>query len=224
MLGAAGTFAAWVSVVILHDEARTVGLAWMAIGVVGFVVYRRIQRLDLTTPTRIPRPQRPVGFKELDYRSALVPIFGTDVDGRGMASAVGLVGEDAYVDAVYVIRVPTQLSLDAGLEREEAVALNVLETARLRAQRAGLKVHTRIIRTRNPGAALVEEARRQHSEVVYLATAHAPPDEQALGPTASYLLAKRPCRVIVETGPARAGTREAPNAAGIQRARQLSYS
>jgi APA family basic amino acid/polyamine antiporter len=224
VLGALGTFAAWISVLVLHDEARTVGLGWMAIGLVGFVIYRRSQRLDLTTEVRIPRPQRPVGFKELDYRSALVPIFGTDVDARGMASAVGLVGEGAYVDAVYVIRVPNQLSLDAGLDREEAVALNVLEGARLRARRAGIKVHTRIIRTRNPGAALVEEAWRQHSHVIYLATAHAPPDEQALGPTATYLLAKRPCRVVIETGPVRAGTREAPGAERLEDARQPSYA
>jgi basic amino acid/polyamine antiporter, APA family len=224
VLGAMGTFTAWISVLVLHDEARTVGLGWMAIGLVGFVIYRRSQRLDLTTEVRIPRLQRPAGFKELNYRSALVPIFGTDVDARGMASAVGLVGEDAYVDAVYVIRVPNQLSLDAGLEREEAVAFNVLESARLRAQRAGLKVNTRIIRTRNPGAALVEEAQRQHSDVIYLATAHAPPGEQALGPTAAYLLAKRPCRVIIETGPARAGTREAPGAKRLEDARQLSYA
>ena len=38
--------------------------------------------------------------------------------------------------------------------------------------------------------------------MIYLGTAHAPASERALGPTASYLLAHRPCRVVIETAPA----------------------
>jgi nucleotide-binding universal stress UspA family protein len=64
-----------------------------------------------------------------------------------------------------------------------------------------MKVQTRLVRTRSPGAAIVEEAQRSHAEIIYLGTAHAPPSEQALGPTASYLLAHRPCRVVIETPP-----------------------
>jgi nucleotide-binding universal stress UspA family protein len=66
----------------------------------------------------------------------------------------------------------------------------------------GLKVQTRLIRTRNPGAAIVEEAENRDAEIIYLGTNHAPPSERSLGPTASYLLAHRPCRVVIETPPA----------------------
>ncbi|HVS29326.1 MAG TPA: hypothetical protein VHE14_07220, partial [Solirubrobacteraceae bacterium] len=62
-----------------------------------------------------------------------------------------------------------------------------------------LKVRTSLIRTRRAGAALVEEAGRLKSDVVYLGTVHAPPSERALGPTASFLLQKRPCRIVIET-------------------------
>jgi hypothetical protein len=51
----------------------------------------------------------------------------------------------------------------------------------------------------------VEEAEQRRSEVVYLDAVHAPPSERALGPTARYLLEKRPCRVVVETDPSRNG-------------------
>ena len=203
VLGALGTFAAWISVIALHTEARTVGVGWMIVGLGGYFVYRRRQGLDPRVATRIERPGPAVAFAELDYRSALVPIFGTDLDARALRSAARLVGEDAIVDAVYVINVPAQLSLDAGLEREEALGRSVLESARVHGRRAGVKVRTQLIRTRNPGATLVEEAVRNESEIIYLGTAHAPPSERALGPTASYLLARRPCRVIVETGDAR---------------------
>ena len=62
--------------------------------------------------------------------------------------------------AVFVLPVPSQLSLEAGLEEEEAHGRSVLESARIQARRAGIKIRTGLIRTRNPGAALVEEAER----------------------------------------------------------------
>jgi hypothetical protein len=75
----------------------------------------------------------------------------------------------------------------------------VLESARIQARRAGIKIHTGLIRTRHPGAALVEEARRVGADVIYWSTIHAPAGEQRIGPTAAYLLSRRPCRVIIET-------------------------
>jgi hypothetical protein len=75
----------------------------------------------------------------------------------------------------------------------------VLESARIQARRLGIKIHTGLIRTRNPGAALAEEARRVGAEVIYWSAIHAPSSEQRIGPTAAYLLAKRPCRIIIET-------------------------
>ncbi len=204
VIGGIGTFAAWVSVLALHVDARYVGTGWMLIGLVGYVIYRRSQGLDLTSRHKIERRERPAFFVELEYHSAIVPIFGTDVDASALRAAAKLVGEGATVEAVYVLRVPNQLSLDSGLEEEERLGLSVLESAKLTGRKSGLKVQTRLIRTRSPGAAIVEEAQRRMAEIIYLGTAHAPPSERALGPTAVYLLAHRPCRVVIETPPANA--------------------
>ena len=201
VIGGIGTFAAWVSVLALHVDARYVGTGWMVVGLIGYVIYRRRQGMDLTSHYKIQHRERPPFFVELEYRSALVPIFGTDVDASALRTAAKLVGEDAAVEAVYVLRVPNQLSLEAGLEEEEQLGRSVLESAKVAGRKAGLKVQTRLIRARNPGHALVEEALRTNAEIIYLGTAHAPPSEQALGPTASYLLAHRPCRVVVEVDP-----------------------
>ncbi len=207
VIGGIGTFAAWVSVLVLHVDARYVGTAWMIVGVAGYVYYRHHQGLDLVSHHKIAHRERPAFFVELDYRSAVVPIFGTDIDAAALRAAARLVGEGAVVEAVYVLRVPNQLSLDAGLEEDEQLGLSVLESAKLMGRKAGLKVQTRLIRTRNPGAAIVEEAERSKAEIIYLGTVHAPPSERVLGPTAIYLLAHRPCRVVIETPPAGAGRR-----------------
>jgi APA family basic amino acid/polyamine antiporter len=199
VLGGIGTFAAWCAVVALHGEARTIGIPWMVLGMVGYFVYRRRQGLDPRKHYRIERPERPPDFEELRYRTALVPIFGDDVSASALRSAAKLIGEEGVVYAIYVLPVPSQLSLEAGLEEEEAHGRSVLESARIQARRAGIKIHTGLIRTRNPGAALVEEAIRVGSDVIYWSAIHAPSGEQRIGPTAAYLLSKRPCRVIIET-------------------------
>jgi basic amino acid/polyamine antiporter, APA family len=199
VLGAIGTFGAWCAVVALHPEARTIGIPWMLVGMTGYFVYRRRQGLDPRRSYRIDRPERPADFQALGYRTALVPIFGGDVSASALSSAAKLIGEDGVVYAVFVLPVPSQLSLEAGLEAEEAEGRGALESARIKARRSNIKIRTGLIRTRNPGAALVEEAKRVDADVIYWSTIHAPVGEQRIGPTATYLLAKRPCRVIIET-------------------------
>jgi APA family basic amino acid/polyamine antiporter len=186
----------------------------MIFGMAGYVFYRRRQGLDLRETRRIERAERPADFEALGYRTALVPIFGGDVSASALSSAAKLIGEDGVVYAVFVLPVPSQLSLEAGLEAEEAQGRAALESARIKARRSNIKIRTGLIRTRNPGAALVEEARRVGSDVIYWSTIHAPVGEQRIGPTATYLLSKRPCRVIIETENRperpREGTEKAP--------------
>ncbi len=171
------------------------------VGLAGYVLYRRRNGMDLTSHYKIAHRERPSFFIELDYRSAIVPIFGTDLDVSALRAAARLVGEGALVEAVYVLRVPSQLSIDAGLAVEEHEGLALLESAKEAGRRSGFKVQTRLIRTRNPRHSIVEEAERSRAEIIYLATEHAPKSEHSLGPTATYLLSRRPCRVVIETPP-----------------------
>jgi basic amino acid/polyamine antiporter, APA family len=210
VLGGIGTFGAWCAVVALHTEARTIGIPWMIAGIAGYFVYRKSQGLDPRKHYRIARPERPPDFAELDYRTALVPIFGDDVSATALSSAAKLIGDDGVVYAIFVLPVPSQLPLEGGLEEEEAQGRSVLESARIQARRLGIEIHTSLIRTRNPGAALVEDAERVGADVIYWSTIHAPAGEQRIGPTAAYLLSKRPCRVIIETD-----NRQAPRPEGV---------
>jgi basic amino acid/polyamine antiporter, APA family len=213
VLGAIGTFGAWCAVVALHPEARTIGIPWMVLGMGGYYVYRRRNGLSLRASYKIERPQRPPDFATFDYRTALVPIFGADVSASALHGAAKLIGEEGVLYAIFVLPVPPQLSLESGLEDEEAHGRSVLESARIQARRAGIKIHTGLIRTRNPGAALVDEAQRVGADVIYWSTIHAPAGEQGIGPTAAYLLGKRPCRVIIESENRKARAREAAGVA-----------
>jgi hypothetical protein len=109
-----------------------------------------------------------------------------------------------------VLKVPREHELPAGgFDEVEYEARCALEVARLQARARGLKVRVKLIRTRNPGRAIVEGALERSSDLIYVSAEHAPSDERLLGPTTRYLLAK-PCRVIVEggnSGPPPAATR-----------------
>jgi basic amino acid/polyamine antiporter, APA family len=199
VLGLLGTGLAFVAVTILHLDVALAGVGWLALGIAVYVVYRKRQGLDLRTTAVIERPERPADFQKLDYRTALVPIFGADISAAALGRAAKLIGEEGVVYAIFVLPVPSQLSLDAGLQEEEAQGRSVLESARIQARRAGIKIHTGLIRTRNPGAAIVDEAERVGADAIYWSTIHAPTGEQRIGPTAAYVLGKRPCRVIIET-------------------------
>ncbi|HET9677145.1 MAG TPA: universal stress protein [Solirubrobacterales bacterium] len=201
VVGALGTGAAFVSVIVLHPEARLLGTSWLAVGLVGYFLYRRHLGVDPRELQQVRRRERPLDFLDVSYKSALVPIFGTSVDGDAMARAAAVVDPDAAVEALYVLKIPKAHELpDQDFDGQEYEARCALEIARLQARSRGLKVRTKLIRTRNPGRAIVEEARERGSDLIYVSTEHAPSDERLLGPTTRYLLAKRPCRVIVEGG------------------------
>jgi APA family basic amino acid/polyamine antiporter len=213
VFGAVGTGAAFVAVVVLHPEARIIGIAWLGLGLLGYLLYRRRLGIDPRQVQQVRRQQRPVDFLELSYKSALVPIFGTEVDADAMHRAAAVVDPDASVEALYVLKIPREHELPGGgFDQLEYEARCALEQARLQARARGLKVRVNLVRTRNPGRAIVEEALERGSDVIYVSTEHAPSDERLLGPTTRYLLAKRPCRVIIEGGGAdsRGPTRPLP--------------
>src|SRR5437588_5841891 len=84
VLGGLGTGLAFVTVTLLHLAVAIVGVLWLAFGVVLYVVYRRRHGLDLRTTARAPRHERPPDFEQLEYKTALVPIFGDDVSASAL--------------------------------------------------------------------------------------------------------------------------------------------
>ncbi|HEY3758427.1 MAG TPA: APC family permease, partial [Solirubrobacteraceae bacterium] len=103
VIGGLGTAAAWIAVTVLHSEAKIVGIPWMVIGIGGYFVYRKRQGLDPRKSYKIEHAERPADFEELDYRTALVPIFGEDVSATALGSAAKLIGKDGVLYAVFVL-------------------------------------------------------------------------------------------------------------------------
>jgi basic amino acid/polyamine antiporter, APA family len=205
ILGGIGTGLSWIVTVLLHfsDYVAPVGLAWLAIGMIVYYTYRRAQGLPLTQTVVAPHVMTGPAL-EVEYRSILMPISANRVDDVMTATALRLAAEsNATLVLMYPIEVPLHVSMAAPLERETAEAEHQLRESAALAREYGVSVVTRIVRTRNIGQAIVEEAERRRSEIIVLgARDRNRPGQQVFGPRVDYVLRNAHCRVMVGAEPA----------------------
>ncbi|HVA19109.1 MAG TPA: universal stress protein, partial [Solirubrobacteraceae bacterium] len=230
VFGALVCGAGWIAVMVVHEPARYVGLGWMAVGIVGYVVYRRADETSLlrrvTVSPQILRAEPP---DERDYGSILVPLFGTELDEDIVQTAALLAAgeptdeaaiDTATIEAVWIFVIPMSLPLDARLPEEQIKhARQALARAKAVGEEyGGVSVATATVRTRRAGYAIVDEARRRGVEAIVLG-AEEPSRirggaglgglggslENFVGEITKYVVSKAGCRVIV-TAPAARST------------------
>jgi basic amino acid/polyamine antiporter, APA family len=229
-LGALGSVIAWVSVVALHEGARVVGGAWMAIGVVMYVVYRRTQGKALTKRFTIPAEALQEGT-QAEYGSILVPVFGEHLDDEIVGTAGRLAADSAeegeggaVLEALFVFEIPMSLPIDARVPDDRVKdAKRVLARAKeVGEEYEGVEVATAMVRGRTAGQAIVAEARRRGVEAIVLAAeepsrvrggailgGRGRARDRFIGETTRYVVEKAPCNVILTAPPAgEVGTRE----------------
>jgi APA family basic amino acid/polyamine antiporter len=222
VLGALLSFLAWISVLVLHSGARYVGSAWMAGGIVLYVVYRKSQGKSLRRRFTIPAAAL-YEPPEVEYGSILVPVFGGALDddiigtaGR-LASEEGEPGEGGTViEALYVLEVPMSLPLDARVpdDRITAARRALARAKEVGEEYEGVEVATAVVRARSVGAGIVDEARRRGVDAIVVAAeqpsrvrggallgGRGGPRERFVGEMTRYIVEKAPCRVILTAAP-----------------------
>ncbi|HEX3875157.1 MAG TPA: APC family permease, partial [Solirubrobacteraceae bacterium] len=98
-IGAFVSAAAWISVIVLHNGARYVGLAWMAAGIGLYVGYRKSQGKPLLARVTVQASALRADRGEQDYGSILVPLFGTALDDDIVQTAALLVAGEQTDEA-----------------------------------------------------------------------------------------------------------------------------
>jgi APA family basic amino acid/polyamine antiporter len=202
IVGGLGTGLAWLVVVIQDAPTRYAGLGWLIAGFVFYAFYRRQlhERLDVT----VRAPVMIVGA-QLEYRSILVPIAPGYPSDEAMDIAARLARERrARIVAVTAIEVPLELPLDAYLPEQVTAANRQLDEARAIGDLYGVNVVTRIIRARNSGRAIVDEAVTRGSEIIVMGGPRrvrlAAGRRAIFGDTVDFVLKHAPVRVMVATG------------------------
>ena len=202
VVGALGTATVWVVVVLTHAAGRTVGLSWMAVGIVVYILYRRAKGYSLTkTVKTVPLPASV--SEDIDYDQILVPVVGSRITDEMMVLACQLATEKkSSIDGLYVIEVPLNLPLDAHLTVEREKADTALAMAGRVADAFKVKFTPHVITARQAGRAIVEEAIDRRSEVIILGTMRKRRiGDLVFGRTADYVLDHAPCEVLLNLAP-----------------------
>ncbi|HEX7625640.1 MAG TPA: universal stress protein [Gaiellaceae bacterium] len=198
IFGGLGTGVAWLVVVVQDAPTRYAGLAWLAVGAVFYVLYRRSLNLPLTTTVRAPVPLG--AALALEYHSILVPIVAGDESREAVELAARLVTERAgRIVLLRVVVLPLELPLDADLTQQLEDADRLLDEARAIVEPYGVRVVERVVRARNAGRAIIEEAERRGSEIIVLG-ARRGTHKTIFGETVDFVLKHSPSRVMVAAG------------------------
>ena len=213
VFGGLGTLGAFLVTSALFADVRYAGLGWMALGMTIYVLYRRNQGLPLTETVRA-EPKVTGPEVELEYNTVLLHLTEAAVADEMTATALRLAGErGARVVAVFPVVVPASLPMDEVDPEAEQVARRQLDEAEALGAQYGVPVIGRIIRTRNAGRTLVEEAEARGSEIIVLAApGRAPNATRLFGDTVDYVLRHARCKVMVGATPEWRGPRRAVRA------------
>jgi len=205
MLGGLGTFAAFIVACVLNLVVLAVGGGWMAVGMVGYVAYRRNQGLPLTQTVKVEHLEA-LGVEEPEYRSVVVAFEDDPFNEETVATAKALAANRRRaMHILSLLTVPTNLPLDAELEDQEREAQAKIERAKLI---CGQRVTGTVVRIR-PGqgaAAIVKTAQGLEAAAIVMQLRYRA-GVPMYSKTLQAVMAKRPCRVLVTASPeeARAG-------------------
>jgi basic amino acid/polyamine antiporter, APA family len=200
VVGAVLTFAIWIVALVTHPAARYAGPAWLALGIVIYLLVRRSRGEGLMEHVASADEQV---LPETQFSRILVPMKLGEIGEEMVATAVKLAQErGAAVDALHVIRVPMELPLDAELEGEEERGRESLEEAKALGNDHHVEVVGHTVRARAIGEAIVEAAAELGTDLIVLGSAPRwRRQSRFFSPTVEYVLRKAPCEVLIVAFP-----------------------
>jgi APA family basic amino acid/polyamine antiporter len=199
---AGGTFTAvaFVVIVALNLTVALVGVGWLALGCVVYLLFRRHHGLDLTSTHKVAIAQ-PVVDHEAEYHSVLVPLADGHYDEHVMATASKLAARRSRgIHVLALVTVPNALPIEAPMEAAEAAAQSLIEQAKVQAGRR-VSGHVEKVRAGQAGRRIVEEAADMHAAAIVMPLPRRVSGGSLFGKTLETVLAERPCRVVIESQP-----------------------
>ena len=200
VFGGLATGASFVVILVQNPLTRWVGLGWIVLGLVGYVLYRRRWvRAGLRETVKAP-PAFGAALA-LEYRRIVVPIVPGRPSDDALDLACRLAAErGARVVAMTVIEVPLELPLDGEMPDEERLANDELDEAMAIGDTYGVRVVGRLVRGRSASVEIVREAERRGAEIIVLGSPRKDLTSRrrgVFGSTVDRVMRRAPCRVMV---------------------------
>jgi len=202
VFGGLATFTVWCVILYYKPMSGLIGIAWVGVGIVAYVIFRKAQGYSLTKTVRSPILPATI-TEDVVYDQLLVPVRDTAVSEEMMVLACQLATErNSSIDALYVIEVPLNLPIDASLPDERERARQVLERAASAADMFSVKLTPLVVTARSAGRAIVETAVERHSEVIVLGSqGKRRIADKVFGRTIDHVLDNLPCEAIINVIP-----------------------
>src|SRR3712207_2731362 len=200
IVGLAGTVLSFLVISALNLDVAGAGTAWLLLGMLVYVVYRRRQGLDLVSTHKVAIPE-PVVDHEAEYDSVLVHVADDRYDEQLVATAAKLAARKRRgIHVLVTITVPNSLGIEAPMPAEEAAADSIVEQAKLQGGRR-VSGHWEKVRAGQAGRRIIEEAQDMRATAVVMTLPRRVAGTSVFGKTVETVLAERPCRVIIESSP-----------------------
>src|ERR1700754_1436782 len=197
--GGSFTAIAFVVIVVLNLTVAAFGVAWLTLGMLVYLVYRRSQGLDLSSTHKVAIPQ-PVVDHEAEYDSVLVPLTEGH-DESVIATAAKLAARKRRgIHVLAMVTVPSALKIEAPMPEAIANAESLIEQARVQAG-ARVSGHVERVRSGQAGRRIIEEAVDMRAAAIVMPLPRRVNGASLFGKTLETVLAERPCRVIIESQP-----------------------
>jgi APA family basic amino acid/polyamine antiporter len=200
LLGGVATGISFVVLVVQNPATRWAGLGWMALGLGGYVVYRRrYVHAPLREMVKAPPAFGPA--LALEYRRILVPVVPGKPSDDALDVAARLAAErGSRIVALTVLEVPLDRPLGDDAPEEVRSANRELDEAVAIGESYGVPVVGRLERARSAGPAIVAEAEARQAEIIVLGSPRRELTARraaVFGRTVDYVLKHSPCRVLV---------------------------
>ncbi len=200
VVGGLATLAIFVAAMETHIGARYGGPAWLAGGVVVYLLVRRSRGEGILEHVEAVGEQV---LPETTFSKILVPMKLGEIGEEMVATAVKLAQErNAEVVALHVILVPLDKPLDAELvDDEERAAASLAEAAALGADH-GVTVVGRTVRARSIGDAIVEAAEAADVDLIVLGSSPRwRRQSRFFSPTVDHVLRRADAEVLIVAFP-----------------------
>jgi APA family basic amino acid/polyamine antiporter len=195
IFGGIFTAIAWLVVTALDVATLAVGVVWMTVGVVFYVVYRRSQGLPLTETHKIAIPKAIVE-QEVEYDSILVVFEDAHFSKEAVLTAVKMAARRSRgIHVLVPIVVPASSPIDAVLPTAESAAATAIERARLLGGRR-VTGHWEKVRAGEAGSRIVAEAKSINARAIVFPL-RPDPSGSLFSQAVQHALTERPCRVIM---------------------------
>ena len=202
IVGLLATIGVWIDVVISKPAGRNLGFAWMAVGLMCYLAYRRKQRISATAHVEIERVKVPE-FVTLTAKKILVPTLGGLYTENLQFACELAKSRGAAVTALYVIEVPSAMPLDTFLPDRLAEGDVALKRAQAIGREFEVAVTTQILQARSAGQAIIDLAKEKKFDVIVMGTAYRHGASAWLGSTTEYVVRNAPGRVLVCKAPSK---------------------